>query len=175
MKTSKHAHLLIAVAPAICVLTLSLISRSANYPHAASRHVGSLPTEASSERSARTSEELRDEFERGFETQQPALEPNPALQGLARLTAILPAGSQVHSFECRSNSCRIVTSHASMMQYQAFLEAAFLDSKTRVWNAGWFTTRLEPDALDGRMKIVSFLAREGRQLPAIPSSTGQSH
>lgn len=81
-----------------------------------------------------------------------------------KLRSLLPEGSAVRSFECRTSMCRLETSHAGRQGYLKFAQAAFMGPSTGLWNAPAFSTPLrDPSARDGLM--VSFIAREGGTLP----------
>lgn len=83
-----------------------------------------------------------------------------------RLKEALPAGSALRSFDCRATMCRTETSHQDMPHYQAFVRAAFIDQETKVWNAGSSSSIISV-AQDGSLVSVTFLGREGRDLPAV--------
>jgi hypothetical protein len=78
--------------------------------------------------------------------------------------AALPDPSQLRSVECRGSLCRIETEHGDSEQSLTFVQAAFMDPKRQVWNAAFVTVRGE-DSTDDRIVTVTYLAREGVELP----------
>lgn len=111
--------------------------------------------------------EVRDHLEGTFTQQRADVQSDEARQTAeARLTAVLPATAKLQSLECRTSLCRIETIHQSAESYQQFVKGAFLDPKTKIWNAGFFSTQLT-DPVDGKLVIVSYLARDGEELPPI--------
>lgn len=87
---------------------------------------------------------------------------------LTKLNSALPEGSSLRTMECRSRMCRIETSHTSIEHYQAFLQKAFWDPSTKLWNAHMISLALQGEAsADGSLTIVSYLAREGADLPSL--------
>jgi hypothetical protein len=83
-----------------------------------------------------------------------------------RLRATLPEGSEVRSVECRASLCRIETSHTDEQRYESFVRQTFLDPKTQLWNGGLFSTTLDDGQSEGRLVMVSYLAREGQAVPS---------
>jgi hypothetical protein len=86
---------------------------------------------------------------------------------LARIQAVVPAGSSVLRCECRTSMCRIETQHAGLSQYRAFSRAAFMRRETMLMNRPGFTFSDHPSP-DGTLVAVAFLATEGHELPADP-------
>jgi hypothetical protein len=83
----------------------------------------------------------------------------------AKLPTLLPTGSSVTSFECRSSICRLETAHKDHADYVKFAHAAFMSPTVQLWNAATYTTPLNDDPADGAM--VTYLSREGQALPQI--------
>lgn len=85
-----------------------------------------------------------------------------------RVASVLPTGSTVDSIDCKDSMCRIETSHATRAQYQAFVDGALRDPHTHIWNGGYmFALESDDSARGGDIKVVSFLARDGAELPPI--------
>jgi len=80
-----------------------------------------------------------------------------------KIAAVLPTGSELHSFECHETLCRVESTHDSQTKEDAFLKAAFLDPDTQIWNSGGFSAPVgDQPGPDGRIEIVTFIGREGR-------------
>jgi hypothetical protein len=88
-------------------------------------------------------------------------------EATARLSAALPEGSTVRSFECRTSMCRIETSHTDRARYRKFAKAAFMNPGTRLWNGAVFSTTLEDDPGPDSLVTVAYLARDGHDLPSL--------
>lgn len=78
--------------------------------------------------------------------------------------AALPERSLLRSVECRASLCRIETEHADSTLSYAFVRTAFMTPGRQVWNAAFVSMRGE-DSGDGKVVTVTYLAREGRELP----------
>jgi hypothetical protein len=83
-----------------------------------------------------------------------------------RIEAILPETSKLQSLECRNSMCRIETVHQGLDSLHQFVQGAFINSETKLWNGGFFSTELA-DPVDGKLVIVSYLAREGEALSPV--------
>jgi hypothetical protein len=84
----------------------------------------------------------------------------------ARLDSLLPSGSTLDTLECKTSMCRFETSHADRSQYQSFVDSALRDPQTHIWNGGFmFAVESDQSGSGGPIKIVSFLARDGEELP----------
>jgi hypothetical protein len=116
-----------------------------------------------------TTAAMRDQYERVFESEGRDAAWADSSERLAgdRLRALLPSTSAVRAVECRTSMCRFETSHADRSIYQAFLHSAFQGPSPGVWNASQFSTLLVPQTANGPLLVVSYLAREGRSLPAL--------
>jgi hypothetical protein len=86
-----------------------------------------------------------------------------AQQGLERA---LPEGSAALSVRCGGSMCRIETRHHGMDEYHHFVEQAFLNPGTALWNGGMFSSVTERSD-SGEVTVVSFLARDGQPLPVV--------
>ena len=78
--------------------------------------------------------------------------------------AALPDHSQLRPVECRASMCRIETEHADFDRSQSFVRTAFMTPGRQVWNGGFLSMRAG-DSADGKVVMVTYLAREGRELP----------
>jgi hypothetical protein len=78
--------------------------------------------------------------------------------------AALPEHSLLRSVECRASMCRIETEHADLDGSQSFVRTAFMTPGRQVWNGGFLSMRAG-DSTDGKVVTVTYLAREGRELP----------
>lgn len=82
----------------------------------------------------------------------------------ARITAALPETSTLRDVDCHASLCRIETSHADLMSYQRFVQGAFMNPETRIWNAGFFSSPpVQGD--NGQLVATMYVAREGEPLP----------
>jgi hypothetical protein len=80
------------------------------------------------------------------------------------LSADAPSGSRLGAVECRSDSCRIESSHDNLEAFKAFVHAALLNPKRKIWN-GRFSTQVIDESPSG-IRAVTFFTREDRELPA---------
>jgi hypothetical protein len=112
--------------------------------------------------------ELRDRLEGAFLNQPADVRWSDEARRTAetRLPAALPGTSKLQALECRGAMCRIETAHQGVEGYQQFVNAAFRDSATKLWNGGFFSTVLG-DPVDGKLVTVAYLAREGEALPRV--------
>jgi hypothetical protein len=78
--------------------------------------------------------------------------------------AALPDHSLLRSVECRASMCRIETEHADLDRSQTFVRTAFMTPGRQVWNGGFLSMRAG-DSADGKVVTVTYLAREGKELP----------
>jgi hypothetical protein len=82
-----------------------------------------------------------------------------------RFASALPARA-LRSVECHTSMCRIETLHESIDAYQAFYRK-LASPESMPWLGPIFSTALDEAAAKrgDAFVIVSFLAREGRELP----------
>jgi hypothetical protein len=113
-------------------------------------------------------EDATDEIERVFlgEGSDPTWSRQTERTVKEKLMVSLPEASAVRSIECRSSMCRIETSFRDAETYEHFAQSAFKDPATQIWNGGAYSTSLGTDDRGG-MVIVSYLAREGEDLPSL--------
>jgi hypothetical protein len=84
-----------------------------------------------------------------------------------RLKADLPPSSELRAVDCRTSMCRIETSHVDRQSFHEFARKAFGDPSTGVWNGGSFSGIVSGgDESGGPLIVVSYLAREGKELTA---------
>ncbi|HEY2514502.1 MAG TPA: hypothetical protein VGI39_26740 [Polyangiaceae bacterium] len=145
------------------------IVHAAGHAPADPRGPGAAPSGNPSQARTATSASMRDHYQLAFERESREGTWADSAERLAedRLKALLPPTSAVRAVECRASMCRLETSHADRPTYQAFLHAAFLGPSPGIWNAAQFSTRLDPQADGGPLRVVSYLAREGRSLPSV--------
>lgn len=108
------------------------------------------------------SERIEERF--GTEPPDSAWARNAEHTAMGGVRAALPDHSQVRSVECRASMCRIETEHADMDRSQSFVRTAFMTPGRQVWNGGFLSMRAE-DSADGKVVMVTYLAREGSELP----------
>jgi hypothetical protein len=81
--------------------------------------------------------------------------------------ADLPVASRLGSIECRSTLCRVETIHDRYSDARDFTSRlASLDR--RPWNGGFYTGPISEDPQNGAVTFVTYLVREGMELPDIP-------
>ncbi|MCC6555188.1 MAG: hypothetical protein IT372_19660 [Polyangiaceae bacterium] len=115
-----------------------------------------------------TDEDMRTAIEDIFaaDAQDPIWSAEAQRRAQRGLTRALPEGSTALSVRCGGSMCRIETQHHSMDDYRRFVERAFLDSTTSLWNGGMFSSVV--DGSDGgEVTVVSYLARDGQPLPVV--------
>jgi len=79
-----------------------------------------------------------------------------------KLRALLPKGSTLRSFECRTTLCRLETSHSDRESYVEFARAAFM-SPEGLSTSGAYSLPENGDP-DAKM-MVSYLAPAGKDFP----------
>jgi hypothetical protein len=84
---------------------------------------------------------------------------------LHALVPHLPAGASLERIECRTNSCRVETKYGNLDQFREFFQASFMKPNPDLWNSGSTTYVLDPSVPEP--VAVSFIAREGQNLPTI--------
>ena len=129
-----------------------------------------LAISAAAPKESVTPVQIRDSFEMAFtgDHTDPSLDVARLRAARGRIEAALPSGSTLRDFGCRASMCRIETSHTNISHYHEFIRAAFNNPDTEMWNAATFSTRLNDGAGPGQdMVMVSFVAREGQDLPNV--------
>jgi hypothetical protein len=79
----------------------------------------------------------------------------------------LPAASRLRSIECRSTLCRMETVHDRYSDARDFT-SRFASLEQRPWSGGFFMGPISEDPQNGAVTYVTYLVREGIELPAIP-------
>jgi hypothetical protein len=79
------------------------------------------------------------------------------------IRARAPSGTSVGRVECRTDLCRVETSHSSLESFRAFVDAALLGRERQIWNGGVSSMVLTQS--ESGVTAVSFIAREGRSVP----------
>lgn len=87
------------------------------------------------------------------------------------LSATLPPQSAISSIDCRATLCRIESTHVGEAQVRTFVnQLASVDH--RPWNGAFYAGPLSQDPQTGAVTLVTYFAREGAQMPAIPEPAG---
>lgn len=83
-----------------------------------------------------------------------------------RLAATLPETSTLRTIECHSSMCRFETIHEDADHVHQFVQRAFMNAETQIWNGGFFSTAVPEDGTD-KLVIVSYLARDEEELDPV--------
>jgi hypothetical protein len=83
----------------------------------------------------------------------------------ARLERTLTT-SRLESVHCGASLCRVETSHPSQEALEQFREQVLMAPEPVLWNGATYSS-VQGDARAGTLVTVSYLAREGRPLPAL--------
>jgi len=86
------------------------------------------------------------------------------------MQAMLPPRSAIRSVACRATLCRIESTHAVETDVKKFVNQ-LADPASRPWNGAFYAGPSAQDAHSGVVTVVTYLAREGATMPAIPDST----
>jgi hypothetical protein len=117
---------------------------------------------------SRNGAELSDHYAAAFTAEAEDAEWATSARHIAtdRVRSDLPSGSELRSIDCRKSMCRIETSHTDRRTFQEFVRKAFSDPATGVWNGGSFSGIVSDNSEpSGTVIVVSYLAREGSELP----------
>ena len=90
-----------------------------------------------------------------------------ARRSLETKLADLPAASRLRSIECRSTLCRMETIHDRYSDAQDFT-SRFATLEQRPWRGGFYMGPIAEDPQNGAVTFVTYLVREGVELPPIP-------
>jgi hypothetical protein len=82
---------------------------------------------------------------------------------MSAVTGQLTPGSQVRRVECRSQMCRIETTHPTLVDYQKFFQNGLVSREHRPWNGGLSSWVI--DQSPNQVVAVTYLAREGQSVP----------
>jgi hypothetical protein len=112
--------------------------------------------------------EMREQLEESFTKQRTDARWTDEARRTAetRLSVILPETSKLQALECRTSMCRIETVHQGLESYRQFVQDAFMNPETKLWNGGFFLIQLA-DPVDGKLVTIAYLARDGAKLPPI--------
>lgn len=83
----------------------------------------------------------------------------------ARLARTLTT-SRLESVHCGASLCRVETSHPTQEALEQFREQVLMATEPVLWNGATYSS-VQGDALAGTLVTVSYVAREGRPLPAL--------
>lgn len=81
----------------------------------------------------------------------------------------VPEGSQIQEIDCRSQMCRVESTHMNRDSANRMVELALLDPEKRPWNGSFSTGLVREDEVGGPVTMVTYFMREGRGLPDAPS------
>jgi hypothetical protein len=84
------------------------------------------------------------------------------------VSGALPAGSSLGTIECRTNLCRIETTHESIDAFKAYVDTAYLSRDKKTWDSG--VNALVTARTPSSVTAVTYMAREGRSMP-MPDAT----
>jgi hypothetical protein len=90
-----------------------------------------------------------------------------ARRSLETKLADLPAASRLRSIACRSTLCRVETIHDRYSDARDFT-SRFASLDQRPWAGGFYTGPISEDSQNGAVTFVTYLVREGVELPPIP-------
>ena len=90
----------------------------------------------------------------------------------AKLAADLPMTSAIKSIDCRSTMCRIESTHDGYTYARAFV-SRLATFERRPWNGAFYTGPIAQDRGSGTVTFVTYLAREGSEMPTIPDHTDE--
>jgi hypothetical protein len=118
---------------------------------------------------APTAADLRDCYEAAFtsETADRAWATSAGRLAEDKLRVSLPAGSTMRSIDCRASMCRVETSHVDRAHFAEFVQSSFVDPTSAVWNAPTFSTVIDSPSNGAPLVVVSYVAREGTELPPL--------
>jgi len=86
------------------------------------------------------------------------------VQATRALSSDMPSGSHLGKIECRTNTCRVESSHKDLEAFQAFVQAALLSRTKKLWNGG-FSAQVTEQSASG-VTAGTFVTREGYSNPS---------
>jgi hypothetical protein len=86
-----------------------------------------------------------------------------ARQVQSALSSTLPSGSTLGRIDCRTNLCRVETTHESIDAFKAYVDAAYISREKKTWNSG-FSALVTARSASG-VSAVTFVGREGQSVP----------
>jgi len=91
----------------------------------------------------------------------------------AALAAALPPRASLRPADCRSTMCRIESTHDGYASVRAFV-SRLAGPEGRPWNGAFYAGPVSQAPGNGTITIVTYLAREGTEMPAIPDSRAEA-
>ena len=86
----------------------------------------------------------------------------------SRFGGLASGGTSVESIDCRATMCQLDLVSESQAAYDTFLREALSRGPAGfLWNAPLFLTSKEDREQDGKVRMVAYIAREGKGLPAL--------
>jgi len=79
------------------------------------------------------------------------------------LSSDLTPGSRLGRVDCKTDFCRIETSHDSLAAYQSFMQSALLSQHRKLWD-GALNTQVVSQSAAG-LTALTFIAKEGHAVP----------
>ena len=73
-------------------------------------------------------------------------------------------GTTLTSVRCHRSLCRVESLHPSLEAFQAYVQSSYLADDRPLWNGAF--TSLVTEQSEARVKAVSFIAKEGSDIPA---------
>jgi hypothetical protein len=115
---------------------------------------------------------VHDALERAFDAESHDAAWAMSAQRLAEtaMLAMLPPRSAISSVVCRATLCRIESTHAGETYVKAFVNELG-DPAHRPWNGAFYAGPVSQEARSGVVTVVTYLAREGATMPAIPDAS----
>ena len=112
--------------------------------------------------------EIRDRYEEAFKGEPLDAAWSDSAEHIAedRLKVTVPQGSELLAIRCKTSICRIETSHPDRAHFDKFVETSFKNPTSSLWNGATFSSILG-DCSAAPLRVVSYVAREGRALPAV--------
>ena len=90
----------------------------------------------------------------------------------ASLAAGLPPRSTLRPADCRSTLCRIESTHDGYASAKAFVRR-LTGPEGRPWNGAFYAGPVSQEPGTGTVTIITYLAREGAEMPTIPDSRSE--
>jgi hypothetical protein len=73
-------------------------------------------------------------------------------------------GTTLASVSCRRSLCRVESLHTSLEAFQQYVQSSYLADDRPLWNGAF--TALVTEQSETRVRAVSFIAKEGSEIPA---------
>jgi hypothetical protein len=98
------------------------------------------------------------------ETVDPAWSAGAEHQLRQVLESTPPPGTTLASVSCRRTLCRVESLHTSLEAFHQYVESSYLADDRPLWNGAF--TALVTEQSETRVRAVSFIAKEGSEIPA---------